>query len=303
MICAGVAKPPGAGNNADMTRLILLCTLTMVAFAANSVLNRLALAVGEAGAIEFAVLRTLSGAAALAVLVAAGSGGLRVAMVLSPRRIAATLSLALYMFAFSLAYLVLDAGAGALILFGGVQITMFIGGVLGGETVPIRRWTGSAMALAGLAWLLWPGSASAPPLGWAIMMGAAAFGWGVYSLLGRTGGAPLPGTAANFIYAVPVAAVVAAIGLSGPLHISAIGIVLAIVSGVVTSGLGYALWYTVLPQLSASVAALAQLSVPVIAMVGGVFFLSEPVTEQFVIATIVVLGGIAFGIGWPGRRT
>jgi drug/metabolite transporter (DMT)-like permease len=292
-----------ARNNAGMTRLILLCTLTMVAFAANSVLNRLALAVGEAGAIEFAVLRTLSGAVALAVLVLVGSGDLRAAMVPTPRRITATLALALYMFAFSLAYLVLDAGAGALILFGGVQITMFAGGVLGGEAVPIRRWIGSALALAGLAWLLWPGSTSAPPLGWSVVMGAAAIGWGVYSLLGRSGGPPLPGTAANFIYAVPVAAVVAVIGLSGPLQISNAGIMLAILSGVVTSGLGYALWYTVLPQLSASVAALTQLSVPVIAMVGGVLFLSEPITERFVIATIVVLGGIAFGIGWPGQRS
>ncbi len=271
-------------------RLFLLTALTMVAFAANSVLNRLALAGGEAGPASFALIRVATGAIALWLMVRAQG---RPLPLVAPGRWTGVGALALYVLGFSFAYVTLDAGVGALILFGGVQITMFAGGLLGGERPPALRWIGAGLAVAGLGWLLWPGAAGAPdPLG-AALMAAAALGWGIYSLAGRGAGDPLAATAANFVLVVPPALVLWLL-LSDA--ISPTGAVLATISGVVTSGLGYALWYSVLPSLLPSVAALAQLTVPVIALAGGIAFLGEALTLRFAIASVMVLGGVAIGV-------
>lgn len=276
-------------------RLILLTALVMVAFAANSVLNRAALAGGAIDPLGFAWIRTGSGALALALMVLLRDRRLALG---GPGRLVGVLSLTLYMLGFSVAYVALDAGVGALILFGGVQVTMFAGAVLGGEPVPARRWLGAALALAGLGWLMWPsGPVQVPVLHGGLML-AAALGWGLYSLAGRGAGDPLGATAANFILAAPICVAVMVLAPVAPdaAPASARGVALALCSGVVTSAMGYALWYAVLPQLQASVAAVAQLTVPVIALAGGVAFLGEAVTLGLVLASALVLGGVALAV-------
>ena len=264
-------------------RLILTVTLVMIAFAANSVLNRMALVGAEMGPASFAAVRLLSGAIALWLLIRLRRSG-RIAFDAMGAG-----SLLVYAIGFSFAYVTLDAGAGALILFGVVQVTMFAGALIAGETVPARRYVGAAMALIGLAYLLCPSAAVAPDLGGAALMVVAAIAWGIYSLHGRGASDPLALTGSNFVFAVPVGVLIALIWRDAmPVD----GVVLAVLAGAITSGLGYALWYHVLPQITPSVAAVAQLTVPVIAVLGGVVFLSEPLTIQLVIAACLVLGGI-----------
>ncbi|MDZ7906571.1 MAG: DMT family transporter [Cypionkella sp.] len=270
-------------------KLLLLITLTMLAFAGNSVLTRMALAWGDAGASSFALVRLVAGAGALVLLLAWRDG-----RSLRPRfALGGAGSLALYVVGFSLAYRWLDAGVGALILFGGVQVTMFAGALWRGDAVTANRYIGAALAMAGLAWMMWPTGGGAPDLIGAAMMLAAALGWGVYSLRGRNAADPLADTAWSFLWAVPAGAALFALL---PDAMTARGAMLAIVSGAVTSGLGYALWYRVLPQITASTAALAQLTVPVIALAGGAALLGEPLTLRFAAASALVLGGVAFGL-------
>ena len=269
-------------------RLILLTSLTMLAFAANSILNRAALAGGEAGPASFAAVRLISGAVVLCLLVVLRDPG-RIRRAFNLGNAGA---LALYVLGFSFAYVSLDAGVGALILFGGVQVTMFAGALIGGERVPRVRWLGAGVALAGLAVLVWPGGAvSLPPSGVALMA-AAALGWGLYSLRGRGGADPLATTAASFLLAVPAGLIIWGVLPDG---MSWAGAGLAVTSGAVTSGLGYALWYTVLPGLGATRAAVAQLSVPVIAAVGGLA-LGEALSGRFWIAVVLVLGGVGLSL-------
>ena len=279
-----------------MTRLFALVALTMLAFAANSVLNRAALAGDATGPAAFAALRLIAGAVCLAVLAGWRSGMPRV---IAPGRWLGAGALLVYMLGFSFAYVALDAGAGALILFGGVQMTMFAGGLLGGERPHPARWIGAGVAFGGLVWLLWPGAGGAPDPAAAVMMAFAALGWGVYSLVGRRAADPLGETAANFIVAAPVAC---ALWVLLPDGLTPRGAVLAVTSGAITSGLGYALWYAVLPRLDASLAALAQLTVPVIALLGGALLLAEPPGLRLILASGVVLGGVAFGVLGSQRR-
>ena len=275
-------------------RLILLTALTLVAFAANSVLTRLALTGTGLGPGAFAAIRLASGAAVLMALVA-----LRPRPAPRPLRIRlpGAAALALYVLGFSFAYVTLDAGLGALLLFGGVQITMFAGALVLREDIPPLRWIGAGIAFAGLAWILWPSGKSAPdPIGAALML-AAALGWGLYSLIGRKAGAPLATTAWSFTLALPAGLVAV---WAAPGSLDAAGIGLAILSGAVTSGLGYALWYSVLPGLGATIAAVAQLTVPILAMAGGMLVLGEPLTPRFVLAAALVLGGV--GLSLTGLR-
>ncbi|WP_275393935.1 DMT family transporter [Aliiroseovarius sp. Z3] len=273
-------------------RLIALTTLTMIAFAANSLLNRAGLAGEYIGPAGFALIRVVAGAVMLWGLLWAKA---RQAPPRPSPDWAAVAGLVAYLVGFSFAYVALDAGLGALVLFAGVQITMFVGAILGGDRFPARRWGGMAISLGGLAYLVWPGQAqSFDP--WALgLMALAALGWGVYSLIGRRASAPLAATAWNFVYAVPLVALASFPFVMGE-GMTASGVLLAITSGAVTSGLGYALWYRVLPALGASTGALAQLSVPVIAMLAGVILLGEGLTLRAVLASALVLGGIAFGL-------
>lgn len=282
-------------------RLALLTALTMLAFAANSILNRMALAEGDIDALGFVLIRVVSGAVVLVALALIQRRGLPM---FRPGRIVGALSLCLYLLGFSIAYVRLDAGLGALILFGCVQITMCAGAIIGGESVPPARWLGAGVAMVGLGWLVWPsGAVSVPVLG-SVFMALAGVGWGLYSLAGRKAGDPLAATAANFLWAVPVCLI---IPLTLPVQMEPVdvttrGIVLACLSGGVTSALGYALWYSLLPQLKTTVAGLVQLSAPVIAILGGVLLLGEALTLRLVLAAAIVLGGIAVGLLAGQRR-
>jgi len=276
-------------------RLFLLTCLTMTAFAANSVLNRMALAGGSIDAASFGTIRLIAGAVMLAGLCLVLRGGVRLG---GTGRVMGVLALLVYMYGFSAAYTALDAGLGALILFGVVQITMFAGGLLAGEATPPRRWIGAALAFAGLAWLLWPGAGPQISVPHGLSMALAGVGWGLYSLTGRREPDALQATAANFILAAPLGVIV---GLTlpagaGGTHAGPEGIALAILAGAVTSGLGYALWYRVLPGLDSAVAAVAQLTVPVIAVAGGMVFLGESLGLQTVLASALVLGGVAISV-------
>lgn len=267
-------------------RLFLLTAVTMLAFAANSVLNRWAVGPGHIGAVEFAVIRLVAGAVTLAVLVRWQRGGW--AWPGRRGRLAGVVGLSAYLLGFSLAYRGLDAGTGALVLFGTVQVTMFAGAVLSREAVPPRRWAGAGLALGGLALIAAPGAVALLPL---LLMAVAGVGWGVYSLAGRGAVDALAATAWNFLLSVPL---VLPLGLlAGPAAPDGVGVTLAMISGAVTSGLGYALWYAVLPRLGASRAGVAQLTVPVIAGLGGALLLAEWPEPSVWLAAVLVLGGVA----------
>ena len=270
-------------------RLVLLITLTMIAFAANSVLNRLALEAGSVTPAAFAAIRLLAGALTLSALLMARGRAAR----LVPASVVGPASLLVYVLGFSFAYVTLDAGAGALFLFGGVQVTMFVSAVLSGERIAPQKWAGAGLAFAGLCYLMWPSGGAPVAISGALMMFAAAVGWGIYSLVGRGAQDPLQQTAVNFLWASPIATLVWLVLPEWP---SLTGWGLAVLSGAVTSGLGYALWYRVLPEISASTAAVAQLTVPILAVVGGVMFLGEAATVQVLVAAAMVLGGVALSL-------
>ncbi len=276
-------------------RLIFLICLTMVAFAGNSILNRLALEDGTTGPAAFAAIRLVSGALVLVLLVRGKMLPWR-----SKGRWKGTSALAIYMLAFSFAFVLLPAGMGALIMFAGVQSAMFAGAVMSGAQVPVTRYAGAALAFVGLGYLLWPAGANTLPLWGSGLMLIAGFGSGVYSLLGVKASDPLAETAVNFAWASPVAILVF---ILRPDQISSHGVVLGCISGAVTSGLAFALWYSVLPRIEVSVAALAQLTVPLIALVAGMAFLDEALTPRFAAACVLVLGGVALGLSAGTSRT
>ena len=275
-------------------RLILLTCLTMVAFASNSILNRLAVDSGSIDASSFAVIRVLAGAVALCMILSVRGGGLPV---VAKGRAVGVISLSVYMVGFSLAYVTLDAGLGALILFGTVQVTMFGWGALRGAAPTVWQLTGASVAFAGLIYALWPrGGGAAADLPGAMLMVLAGVGWAAYTLAGRGAKDPLAATAANFVVTLPVMLVLL-VGAS--LHVAPSGIALAVLCGAVTSGLGYALWYLVLPQLAAQTAAVVQLSVPIIAIAAGALLLGEAVGLDLLLSALLVLGGIAVAITAP----
>ncbi|MEY1556764.1 DMT family transporter [Yoonia sp. R2331] len=279
-------------------KLFLLVTLTMCAFAGNSVLNRLG--VGQLGMdpMGFAVVRVLAGAVTLFVLVSLRRGGLQLS---GWPRWGGAASLAIYMLGFSWAYLTLGAGLGALILFAVVQLVMFGFALWRGQGVPAMRWIGAGVAFGGLVLLLWPAGTVQVPIAGAFSMAVAGAAWAAYTLLGQSERDALSGTAANFVLCVPL--VLPGLIWAGP-GWSLMGVVTAIVAGAVTSGLGYALWYRVLPALPTTLAAIIQLSVPVIAVLGGIVFLAEPLTLKITASGGLVLGGIALSLikGQPAAR-
>lgn len=262
----------------------------MTAFAANSILNRVGVAQFGLHPLGFAAIRVAAGAAMLWVLVAARAQP--APAIWTPKRIAGAFALATYMSGFSLAYLSLGAGLGALILFGALQIIIFGWAAIEGQTIAPRRWIGAGIALTGLSILLWPTGISAPPFASVVAMIAAAAGWAAYTLLGRAEADPLGATASNFLLCVPLTSLGFLAG--GPMP--PLGVATAIVAGAITSGLGYALWYRVLPALPTTIAGIAQLSVPVIAVAGGVVFLGEALTPKLISAGTIVLIGIAVSL-------
>ncbi len=271
-----------------MNRVLALTLLTLVAFAGNSIIVRVALISASIGPLSFGLIRLLAGATVLALLVKPRAA-------LSSGSWTGALCLVTYVVFFSYAYLTLEAGTGALILFATVQIVMIGVGIKQGERLSTIQLCGTAIACLGLGLLLRPGAVVSPePLG-ALMMGMAGLGWALYSLLGRDVEKPTLATAGNFAKAFVLIVLVSVLLflISPEKFPSTKGIGLAIVSGGVTSGLGYALWYRVLPHLPATQAGIAQLSVPALAAMGGLIFLNEAVTTRLLITSAMVLGGVA----------
>ena len=273
-------------------KLFALVALTMCAFAANSVLNRIGVALQGMDPLDFATVRTAAGAVMLWLLVSFRKAPRP--PVFNTKRVAGAAALAIYLGGFSWAYITLDAGLGALILFGTLQIVVFGWAVIEVGNIPVLRWTGAAIALTGLCVLLWPSGDAAVPLGGAISMAIAGTSWAAYTLLGRAEADPLGATASNFLLCLPLVAVAMLLVAIGTMPVG--GIVTAIIAGGLTSGVGYAMWYRALPSLPTTVAGIAQLSVPVIAVTAGVIFLSEPLTLRLVIAGALVLGGITVSL-------
>lgn len=270
-------------------RMIFLTSLAMIAFAGNSLLCRAALKHTGIDAASFTTIRLISGALMLWLVVSVsrrthtGRGNWLSAFALFA-----------YAAGFSFAYVSLPAATGALLLFGAVQATMIGHGIWAGEHLLKLQLAGLVLALAGLVGLLLPGL-SAPPMFGSLLMLASGVAWGVYSLRGRGAGDPLRVTAGNFIRAVPVAAALSILMIDRS-SLDSTGFWYAVASGALTSGIGYSIWYTVLPALKAAKAATVQLSVPVIAALGGIVFLGEPITLRLLLSSVAILGGIALVI-------
>lgn len=270
-----------------VVRTASLTAVAMLAFAANSLLCRLALGQELVDAATFTSVRVVAGAVTLSLIVLFRTNSQERGR--PDWRTVTTLFT--YMVFFSFAYLSLSAGTGALILFGAVQLTMFVVALKGGEHFPLLSWGGLALAVAGLIYLVSPGITAPDPLG-AVLMAIAGIAWGFYSLLGRGAADPLGTTARNFVYSVPLVIVVQLVFL-GDFDASTYGIALAVASGAIASGCGYVIWYAALPGLTVTRAATVQLSVPVIAAFGGVLLLAEDVTLRLVLASAATLGGVA----------
>jgi len=270
----------------------LLTALAMLAFAGNSILCRLALKNTAIDPASFTSIRLLSGALVLGLLIIMRSRNSP-----TPKLSGSWLSafaLFIYAAAFSFAYVSLTAATGALILFGAVHITMIGYGLYKGERPGVLQVMGIVLAFGGLIALMLPGL-SAPSLAGAALMGLAGIAWGVYSLRGRGAGDPAQITAGNFLRAVPFALLLSLV-LFSKAKFDISGVLYAVASGALASGVGYALWYAVLPVLKNTVAASVQLSVPVIAAFGGVLLISEPLTLRLTLTSVAILGGIAMVI-------
>ncbi len=271
-------------------RLITLTILTLVAFAANSVFARLALVDPANDPISFTLVRLFAGAVVLFyVFVRSGKSD---PIVFSLKSLVLPLMLFSYAIFFSLAYVMIDTGTGALILFASVQLTMVLVAICRGLRLNIIEWCGFLLAFSGLIYLLFPGL-TAPPLAASILMALSGLSWGVYSLVGQGASNPILLTARNFVFLIPIVFILA---LIFPLTLTDQGYLWAILSGALTSGLGYVLWYIILKHLLTSTAAILQLSVPAIAAFGGVMFLNETITLRLVIATAIIFTGISIKI-------
>jgi len=291
------------------TRLFILTSLAMIAFASNSLLCRLALKHTTIDAATFTFIRILSGAVALWLLLeirtrlrferaasllfegASSSPGVTRRSSLKSGNWPSALALFVYAAAFSFAYVDLSVGTGALLLFGAVQASMILWGFSKGERLDAIQVVGFVAAVIGLVVLVFPGL-SAPPLIGSILMLVAGVAWGIYSLRGKGVQNPASVTAGNFVRAVPFSAVVWIIFVPWT-HVDSAGVSYAVISGAIASGLGYVIWYSVVPSLKATSAATVQLSVPVLAAAAGILLLGEPLTLRYLLASVAILGGIA----------
>lgn len=261
----------------------------------NSVLCRLALGKASIDAASFSTVRLGSGAAMLLLITLASKG--KISSTTRGNWTSAAL-LFLYAVAFAFAYMSLSASTGALILFGSVQATMIVAALWSGERPGWLEWIGLVLALVGLVYLVFPGLTS-PSLTSSALMMAAGVSWGFYSLRGRGAKDPLTETTNNFIRALPFAIVVSLTMFSST-HASAEGLLLAVLSGALASGVGYVIWYTALGGLTATRAAMVQLAVPVLAALGGVILLSESIRLRLLLAALMILGGV--GLALSGRK-
>jgi drug/metabolite transporter (DMT)-like permease len=277
-------------------RLAALVIFSLLAFAGNSLLCRIALRETAIDPASFTLIRLVSGAIVLWLATlrpGAGRDG--------KGDWSSACALAAYAAGFSFAYVSLPAPTGALLLFGAVQATMIGHAIWSGERMRPLQILGLLVALGGMASLFLPGLNEVPPVGGALLMCVAGIAWGVYSLRGRRGGDPTRTNAVNFMRATLVAVALSAI-LYQSARLDAAGVAYALASGAITSGLGYALWYAVLPSLKSSTAATLQLSVPPLAAFGAVLFLDEAISVRLVLASLAVLGGIALVLRERGRQ-
>lgn len=278
--------------------MLFSTAFTLIAFAANSLLCRMVLGERLIDPMSFTTIRLTSGALALMVL-AASLGENK-----PPQRLdgswRSALALFIYAAAFSLAYLSLDTGTGALILFAAVQVTMIAAAIKSGEHLAARQWAGLATAIVGLTYLVLPGI-SAPSSRGALLMSSAGIAWGVYSLRGKGVSAPIAMTAGNFTRAVPMA-ILASVTACSAIHLKPTGVLLAMISGAVTSGLGYALWYRSLRGLTTTQASVLQLLVPVLAAFGGAVWIGEKISVRLVGASLMILGGVALATATGVRK-
>jgi drug/metabolite transporter (DMT)-like permease len=265
----------------------------LVGFAANSLLCRGALGREHADAATFTTIRLVSGALALWILARRGPRA-----IVAAGRWTSAAALFTYAAAFSFAYVRIGAAVGALLAFGAVQATMIAWALRTGERPGPGEWGGLALAAAGVIFLVSGGLRAPDPIGAALML-AAGVAWGVYSLIGRSSVRPLETTAGNFALAVPFTLALGVLA-PGAAHVTRPGLLLAVTSGAIASGVGYSLWYAALPGLTATGAAVVQLSVPVLAALGGVLLLGESVTARLVVSAAAILGGV--GLATFGRR-
>ncbi|MEO0545585.1 MAG: DMT family transporter [Pseudomonadota bacterium] len=284
-------------------RLFLLTSLTMIAFAGNSVLGRLALADGSMDAASYSFLRVVSAVVLLLALVKLRYPA-RFSNIKRESNWAAALALFGYVAGFSYAYQALDTGMGALILFSCVQAMMIGWGLYKGDRPGVLEWLGIAMAFGAFVFLMSPGL-TAPPLVASVIMGLAGVAWGVYSLLGKRATNPLLATTGNFTRVVPMVIALSLISVLvvDTFTVTPFGVTMAVLSGAVTSALGYALWYQVLPLLTATRAAIVQLTVPVLATFGGIVFAGEGLTLRFALCSAFILLGIALSVLAKSKRS
>jgi len=269
----------------------LLTAVAMLAFATNSILARLALSDSAIDPLAFTGIRLASGAVVLALILAFRTGPEVPPALAKTGSRSGAVSLLLYAITFSVAYVMVGAGPGALILFASVQISMVAWAIIQGDRPAFLEWLGMGIAIVALVYLLSPGL-TAPPLAGALLMAIAGASWGAYSLLGRGSRSPLMDTAGNFTRCAPIGAalIVAGVAYYRP---TALGLIYAVCSGAVASGLGYIIWYGVLSKLSRTTAAVVQLTVPAIAAWGGVAFIAEPLTARLLIAMAGIIGGVS----------
>jgi drug/metabolite transporter (DMT)-like permease len=267
----------------------------LIAFAFNSILCRLALGAETIDAASFTLIRLISGAITLVVI------SLFFDRKESDEKRGNWFS-AFFLFAyaicFSFAYINLTTGTGALVLFGSVQATMIFVALVKGERPKILEWLGLILALGGLIYLVFPGLSS-PPFLSSALMATAGIAWGFYTLRGKGSANPLADTTGNFVRAVPLI-ILSSLPFIYQIKLSPRGILLAVLSGAIASGIGYSIWYAVLKFHTATRAAILQLSVPALAATGGVIFLAETVSLRLLLATILILGGISLAI--VGRK-
>lgn len=295
-----------------MISTLFLAFFTLVAFAANSILCRMVLLSGSMGAVEFTFVRLLAGIIVLMPLIIfhrnffSTKSDEHPPLSISIPNFLPALALFGYALFFSLAYLKLEAGSGALILFASVQITMIGVSILEGNRVSSLEWTGILISFAGLVYLMSPGL-SAPSTIAATLMIASGVCWGFYSLLGRNQPRPILTTARNFLFCLPGVVILGLIMIVGysqeqSFQVNSNGLLLAILSGAVASGMGYVLWYLTVRRITTTIASVAQLAVPVLVAIGGILLLDESLTLRLIISSIMIIGGIMITI-LGGRRT
>ncbi len=281
-------------------RIAFLLLVSVLAFTANPLLARLAVVTREMDAMGYTGVRLASGALMLLVIIwwrhRRANG--------EPLRIAGTwagaASLFAYAITYSIGFLVIGAAVGSVILFAAVQISILAWAIIKGDRPGLLEWIGLALAFASLCYLVSPGLVAPDPMG-SLLMIVSGVAWAAYTLIGRGSRAPVDDTAGNFIRLLPISIplIIAGLFVQTP---TTLGLVYAICSGAISSGLGYAIWYAVLPLITRSRAAFVQLTVPALAAFGAVIFLSEPITLRLVVSSVGILGGAALALWAAGAR-